>query len=73
MIGALVIETCSQGHKFGKLMPDHPLKDGKARCPICMAEGLDWANAQLASHGKALSLLENENKNLRQTAGHGNH
>lgn len=35
-----IIETCEFGHKFAKL-PDHPTKDGVARCPHCMAEGLD--------------------------------
>lgn len=73
MIGSLVIETCSQGHKFGKLMPDHPVKDGKARCPVCMAEGLDWALSQLASHGRSLQALEVENRNLKHSAGQGNH
>lgn len=36
----IVIDTCDHGHKFAKL-PDHPTKDGKARCPNCMAIGLD--------------------------------
>ena len=69
MIGALVIDTCSQGHRFGKLMPGHPLKDGKARCPVCMAEGLDHANAQLAEHGKALMLLENKSRQHHRDTG----
>jgi hypothetical protein len=34
------IDKCDQGHKFAKL-PDHPFKDGKVRCPYCIAEGLD--------------------------------
>lgn len=36
----LVTEMCDQGHKFSKL-PDHPKKDGLARCPHCMAIGID--------------------------------
>ena len=54
-------------------MPDHPVKDGKARCPVCMAEGLDWALSQLASHGRSLQALEVENRNLKHSAGQGNH
>lgn len=37
---APVIDHCDQGHKFAKLS-DHPTKDGKPRCPHCMAIGLD--------------------------------
>jgi hypothetical protein len=37
-----VVDTCDLGHKFAKL-PDHPYKDGIARCPHCMAIGLDSA------------------------------
>ena len=50
-------------------MPGHPLKDGKARCPVCMAEGLDHANAQLAEHGKALMLLENKSRQHHRDTG----
>ena len=39
-----VIDTCAFGHKFAKLS-DHPKKDGKARCPHCLAIGLDVARA----------------------------
>lgn len=41
-----VIDMCDQGHKFAKL-PDHPMRDGKARCPHCMATGLDAAWKEL--------------------------
>ena len=36
----IVIDTCDLGHKFAKL-PDHPTKDGRPRCPYCMAIGID--------------------------------
>lgn len=35
-----VIDTCDLGHRFAKL-PDHPKNNGMARCPHCMALGLD--------------------------------
>lgn len=38
------IDTCDLGHKFAKLA-DHPKKDGVARCPHCMATGLDSERA----------------------------
>jgi len=41
-----IIDTCDFGHKFAKL-PDHPLRDGKARCPHCLASGLDGARDEL--------------------------
>lgn len=41
-----LIETCDQGHKFIKL-PDHPKHDGMARCPYCMATGLDAAREEI--------------------------
>ena len=40
-----VIDTCEMGHQFAKL-PDHPRRDGAARCPHCMAEGLDVRAAE---------------------------
>lgn len=43
----LLIDMCDHGHKFGKL-DDHPTRDGKARCPYCMAIGLDKARAEIA-------------------------
>lgn len=39
---AAVIDECDFGHKFAKL-PDHPMRNGLARCPRCMGEGLDAA------------------------------
>lgn len=36
----VVIDECHRGHRFPKL-PDHPKKDGQARCPHCLAIGLD--------------------------------
>ena len=47
----VVIETCDQGHKFAKLS-NHPVKDGKARCPNCLAIGLDNLRAGLESENK---------------------
>lgn len=45
----LVIDTCSRGHEYAKL-PDHPLdKDGKPRCPRCMADSLDIARRRLSN------------------------
>ena len=41
----VVIDTCDNGHKFAKL-PDHPVKDGKARCPNCLAIGFDKLKAE---------------------------
>jgi hypothetical protein len=35
-------DRCDHGHVFIKL-GDHPLRDGSARCPYCMAIGLDAA------------------------------
>lgn len=35
----LIIDSCDQGHRFAAL-PDHPTKDGRARCPHCMVFGL---------------------------------
>lgn len=37
-IGEMVVDQCEQGHKFAKL-PDHPKRDGIARCPHCLAIG----------------------------------
>jgi hypothetical protein len=37
-----VIDECEHHHKFAKL-PGHPMRDGLARCPHCMAQGLDAA------------------------------
>lgn len=42
-----VISMCGEGgHKFVTL-PDHPTKDGKARCPYCTAIGLDRCREEL--------------------------
>lgn len=40
LLSSVTIDTCDFGHKFAKL-PDHPQKNNQARCPYCMAEGLD--------------------------------
>lgn len=48
LIAQAVIETCDFGHKFAKL-PDHPKKDGLARCPHCMASGLDAVRKEVDS------------------------
>lgn len=40
-----VIDTCDMGHKFAKLT-DHPVRNGMARCPICIAKGLDAARVK---------------------------
>lgn len=40
LLSDAVIDTCDQSHKFVKL-PDHPMKDGKARCPYCLSIGHD--------------------------------
>ena len=37
---ACLMGTCEMGHKFG-MLADHPERDGVARCPHCMAIGLD--------------------------------
>lgn len=39
-------ETCSSDHDYIKL-PDHPKKDGLARCPYCLAIGWDKFKAEL--------------------------
>ena len=49
-----VIDQCDLGHKFAKL-PDHPIKDGKARCPHCLAIGLD--RSRLASEAQLQAIL----------------
>lgn len=35
-----VPELCDMGHRFMK-MADHPTRDGRARCPHCLAIGFD--------------------------------
>lgn len=47
----VVIDTCDQGHKFAKLA-DHPLRNGIARCPHCMAAGLDTAHSVGGDDGR---------------------
>lgn len=42
----VTIDTCDHGHNFAKL-PDHPVKDGKARCPYCLSVGFDAFSNQL--------------------------
>lgn len=32
-------DICDQGHRFA-MLPDHPIKDGRPRCPHCMVAGL---------------------------------
>lgn len=44
----VVIDTCDSGHRFAKLS-DHPMRDGKARCPHCLAIGLDAARSEQAA------------------------
>ena len=41
-----IIETCDLGHKFPKFK-DHPTRDGKARCPHCLATGFDALRKEL--------------------------
>lgn len=54
-----VIDTCDNGHKFAKL-PDHPLKDGRPRCPHCMAVGLDRARTEKDKQLEAIrSIIDN--------------
>ena len=55
-VATSVIDTCDQGHKFAKL-PDHPRRDGLARCPHCMAIGLDAATAERDAAHNELSLF----------------
>lgn len=62
---APVIDTCDLGHKFAKL-PDHPTKDGKSRCPICMSNGLDharkkydWLLTWFVRGGQRIELVPN--------------
>lgn len=47
------IDTCDFGHRFAKLQ-DHPTKDGKARCPHCMAVGLELARKEAKKAEKGL-------------------
>jgi hypothetical protein len=35
-----VADTCDSGHTFVRL-PDHPTRDGRPRCPHCLAIGFD--------------------------------
>lgn len=46
--GGPVAEMCDFGHAFAKL-PNHPLMDGAARCPYCMAKSLDDLRAGFMS------------------------
>ncbi len=46
--GGPVPDMCDFGHAFAKL-PNHPMRDGQARCPYCMARGLDAYRAAEAS------------------------
>lgn len=56
------IDTCDRGHRFAKLS-DHPEKDALARCPHCMAIGLD--RARLA-HAETRRKLEEAEKRIQQ-------
>ena len=73
MIGSLVIDTCKNGHRFGKLMPDHPMKNDRHLCPVCLAADL----AREKSHTDSLEVIlrhkEQEIANLKSAAGMGNH
>lgn len=40
VLSDVVVDTCDQNHKFAKL-PDHPMRDGKPRCPHCLSIGHD--------------------------------
>lgn len=73
MIGSLVVDTCDNGHKFGKLLPHHPAIEGKHRCPNCMAEGLDSERAMNKELERTVTLKNSEIRNLEQAAGFGNH
>jgi hypothetical protein len=35
-----ILDECEYGHKFAKL-ENHPMRDGKPRCPHCLAIGFD--------------------------------
>ena len=48
MSGDHVIDTCDNDHRFAAL-PGHPVREGRTRCPNCMAIGLDAARAELAA------------------------
>lgn len=54
-----VIDTCDLGHKFAKL-GDHPMKDGVARCPICMSVGLDKARLDNEKQLKSILMFIDE-------------
>lgn len=55
---APIIETCDNGHKYGKL-PDHPAKWGLSRCPHCMAKGKDILQERLqAAQDRENGILE---------------
>lgn len=59
LIDSVVIEMCDQGHKFAKL-PDHPMRDGRARCPHCMAIGLDDLRASFEEVSKRFAEASQE-------------
>jgi len=42
----VILDMCDYGHKFAKLH-NHPHKDGRPRCPMCLSIGLDAARAEL--------------------------
>ena len=42
----VLVDVCVHGHKFTRL-ESHPMKDGMARCPYCMAIGYDALKAQV--------------------------
>lgn len=43
-LGKVIIDRCDYGHQFAKLV-DHPVRDGKPRCPHCLAIGFDSQRA----------------------------
>ena len=69
----IVFDTCDHGHRFAK-MPDHPKRDGIARCPHCLVNGIESARESLAVQvslnvetKKNLDLEIEHNKRLSQS------
>jgi len=57
-INDVVIDRCDHNHVFAKL-PDHPVKDGRARCPHCLVIGLDIRDKELLTNTQEKHITDN--------------
>lgn len=53
----VAIETCDCCERDFAKLPDHPKKDGLARCPHCMAQGLDASRSSVPTVAPHLAGL----------------